>query len=77
MTTRNNNKNYHKTLTDMYGLMVAFDPTRSTVVSGGRNKGMNFRNVAAQIRNQGETGIMTAAALHLERLSVGAVGRTI
>ena len=30
-------KNYPKTLTDMYGLMVAFEPTRPTAVSGGRN----------------------------------------
>ena len=39
-------KNYPKTLTDMYRLIVAFDPTRATPVSGGRNKGMNFGNVA-------------------------------
>ena len=39
---------YPKTLTDMYGLMVAFDPTRATAVSGGRNEGMNFGNVAAE-----------------------------
>ena len=32
----------------MYGLMVAFDPTRATEVSGGQNKGMNFGNVAAK-----------------------------
>ena len=30
-------KNYPKTLTGMYGLMVVFDPTRATAVSGGRN----------------------------------------
>ena len=41
-------KNYLKTLTEMYGLMVAFDTTRVTAVSGGRNKGMNFGNVAAK-----------------------------
>ena len=29
-------KKYPKTLTDMYRLMVAFDPTRPTPVSGGR-----------------------------------------
>ena len=32
----------------MYGMMVAFDPTRATAVSGGRNEGMNFRNVAVK-----------------------------
>ena len=31
-------KNYPKTLTDMYGLMVAFDPTMPTAVSGSRTK---------------------------------------
>ena len=31
-------KNYPKTLTDMYGLMVAFEPTMPTAVSGGRTK---------------------------------------
>ena len=37
--------NYPRTLADMYGVMVAFDPTRATPVSGGRNKGLNFGNV--------------------------------
>ena len=41
-------KNYPKTLTHMYGLMVAFEPTRATSVSPGRNEGMNFGNVAAK-----------------------------
>ena len=41
-------KNHPKTLTDMYGLMVAFEPTRATSVSGERNEGMNFGNVAAK-----------------------------
>ena len=43
-------KNYPKTFTDMYGLMVAFKHTRPTSVSGGRNKGMNFGNVAVKPR---------------------------
>ena len=30
----------------MYGLIVALGPTRATVVSGGRNEGMDFGNVA-------------------------------
>ena len=32
----------------MYGLMVEFEPTRATPVSGGRNEGMNFGNVAVE-----------------------------
>ena len=45
--------NYLKTLTDMYGLMVAFEPTRATAVSGGRNEGMNLGNVAAEPGTEG------------------------
>ena len=30
-------KQYPKTLTNMYGLMVAFESTRGTPVAGGRN----------------------------------------
>ena len=32
----------------MYGLMVTFDPTRATSVSGRRNEGLNFGNVVAK-----------------------------
>ena len=32
----------------MYRLMVAFDTTRHTAVSGGQNEGTNFRNVAVE-----------------------------
>ena len=39
--------NYPRTLTDMYGLMVALDPTRETPVARGRNKGLNSGNVVA------------------------------
>ena len=45
-------KNYHKTLTDMYGLMVAFKPMRVTLVSGGHNEGLNFGNVAVEYKNR-------------------------
>ena len=38
--------NYPKTLTGMYGIMVAFEPTRSAAVTRGHNKGLNFGNVA-------------------------------
>ena len=43
-------KKHPKTLTDMYGLMVAFEPTRPTAVSGGRNEGMNVWNVTVKPR---------------------------
>ena len=41
-------KNYPKSLTDKYGLMVAFDPTRPTLVSGGRNERVNSINVCSK-----------------------------
>ena len=41
-------KNYHKTLTDMYMLMVEFEPTRPSLVSRGWNEGMIFWNVAVE-----------------------------
>ena len=49
-------KNYPKTLTDMYGLMVEFEPTRPTAVSGWRNEGMNFDNVAVDPGTGGGRG---------------------
>ena len=45
---------YHKALTDMYGLMVAFDPTRVTLVSGGHNEGLNFGSVAVESKTAGD-----------------------
>ena len=38
----------------MYGLMVAFEPMRETTVSGGRNEGLNFGNVAVQYKTAGD-----------------------
>ena len=38
----------------MYGLMVTFDPTRATAVSGRRNKGLNFGNVVADSKTAGD-----------------------
>ena len=38
----------------MYGLMVEFDPTRPTPVSGGRNEGMNFGNVTVESGTGGD-----------------------
>ena len=65
-------KNYSKTLTDMYGLMVAFEPTRATAVSGGNNEGIHFRNVAAEpgTEGDGEHGGFSATS---RKLSVGTV----
>ena len=61
-------KNYPKTLTDMYGLMVAFEPTMATLVFGGRNEGMNFRNVAAKpgTGGDGDNGGSGATARKVE-----------
>ena len=61
-------KNYPKTLTDMYGLMVVFDPTRATAVSGGRNEGMDFGNVAAKpgTKGNGEHGGFSATSKKIE-----------
>ena len=47
-------KNYPKTLTDMYRLMVAFYTSRETLVSGRRNEGLNFWNVAVESGTAGE-----------------------
>ena len=55
----------------MYGLMVAFEPTRVTPVSGGRKEGMNFGKVAVK---SGTAGTMVAAVAQGEILSVGSVG---
>ena len=40
----------------MYGLMVAFEPTRATPVSGGCNEGMHFGNVAVESITAGDGG---------------------
>ena len=47
-------KNFPETHTDMYGLMVVFDPTRATQVSRGRNEGMNFGNVYVKSGTAGD-----------------------
>ena len=38
----------------MYGLMMAFEPTRATPVGGGRNKGLNFGNVVSDSKTTGD-----------------------
>ena len=38
----------------MYGIMVVFDPTRATPVSGGRNEGLNFGNMVADSETTGD-----------------------
>ena len=40
-------RNYPRNLTNMYGLMVAFDPERVTPVAGGCNDGLHFGNEVA------------------------------
>ena len=52
-TTKKKQGNYPKTLIYMYGIFVAFEPTRATLVARGRNKGMNFRNVFADSEDPG------------------------
>ena len=47
-------RNYMRTLTNMYGLMVEFDPMRETSVAGGRNKGHNLRNMVADSEVTGD-----------------------
>ena len=42
--------NYPKNLTDMYGLILVFNPTRPTPVYRGRNEVMNFGNVVVEPR---------------------------
>ena len=37
----------------MYGLMVAFDHSMATPVSGGHKKGLNFSNVVADSKTTG------------------------
>ena len=34
--------------------MVAFEPTRATPVSGGRNEGLNFGNVVSNSKTTGD-----------------------
>ena len=61
----------------MYGLMVAFEPTRATAVYEGQNKGMNLGNILDEPGTGRGAGIMALVLLQLERLSVGTVGGTI
>ena len=51
-------RNYPNILTDMYGLMVVFEPTRATPVAGGRNEGLNFGNMVfkSEDTGTGDTG---------------------
>ena len=53
--------NYTRNLTDMYGLIVVFDPTRATPVFGGRNEGLNLGTCPPTPKAQG-TGIMAVTA---------------
>ena len=47
-------RNYLRTITDMYGIIVEFEPTRATAVAGGRKKGLNFGNMFANSEGTGD-----------------------
>ena len=49
-------KNYPKNLTEMYRLMVVFDPTRPTPVSGGAERRCEFWERGSRIRDRGGQG---------------------
>ena len=49
-------KNYPKTATEIYALMVAFEPTRVVPVSGVFNEGINFGNVTTENKEVGADG---------------------
>ena len=46
--------NCPRTLTNIYGLMVAFEPTRSTPVARGRNPGLDLGPVVANSETTGD-----------------------
>ena len=46
-------RNYQRTITDMYRLMVVFYPMRATPVARGRNEGLNFWNVVSDSKGTG------------------------
>ena len=66
-------RNYPIILTDMYRLLVALNPTRATLVAGGRNKGLNFGNVVAdsEITEDGDHGGGGGIARNLECWNCG------
>ena len=47
-------RNQPITLTDMYGLIVAFGLTRATPVARGSNEGQHFENVVANSKTTGD-----------------------
>ena len=47
-------KKHPKNLTGMYKLMVTFEPMRATPVSGVRNEGLNFGNMAVESGTAGD-----------------------
>ena len=49
----NQQKNYPKILTDMYDLMVAFEPTGVMPVARGHNEGINFVRTATKNEDKG------------------------
>ena len=65
-------RNYPRTLTDMYRPMVVFEPTRATPVAGTRNVGLHFGNVVAHSEGSGnkDPGGGGGAGRKLESLSL-------
>ena len=51
--------NYPKTLVDMYGMMVEFDPKSSAVVTRGHNERLIFRNVATNSEAAGTGDVVS------------------
>ena len=56
-------RNCPKTLTDMYGEIVVFNHTRAKPVSGGRNKGLNFGNVAIESKTAGDSNHVSGGGI--------------
>ena len=52
----------------MYGVMVAFEPTRATAVARGRNKDLNFGKVVADSKGtwDGDRGVGCGIGRKLE-----------
>ena len=49
-------RNYPRTLTDMYRLMVVFEPTRETLVAGGRKRRSEFWERGRRLWSHREQG---------------------
>ena len=67
--------NYPKTLTDMYGLVVASEPTRVAPVIRGNNCGLNFSNVATNTEDGGYRDVARWGSGANRKNSVGTAGK--